>query len=64
MPQIGSDDNKHSVPLRRSIYKTSDGGKGSKPRVDIHSKQYRDNWDSIFGKSNRLGGKKNAKKKK
>ena len=63
MPQIGSDDNKNSVPLRRSIYKTSDGGKGSKPRVDIHSKQYRDNWDSIFGKSNRLGGKKNAKKK-
>ncbi len=27
MPQIGSDDNKNSVPLRRSIYKTSDGGK-------------------------------------
>ena len=57
MPQIGSDDNKNSVTLRRSIYKTSDGGKGSKPRVDIHSKQYRDNWDAIFG------GKKNAKKK-
>jgi len=57
MPQIGLDDNKNSVPLRRSIYKTSDGGKGSKPRVDIHSKQYRDNWDTIFG------GKKNAKKK-
>ena len=59
MPQIGSDDNKNSVPLRRSIYKTSDGGKGSKPRVDIHSKQYRDNWDAIFGNK----GEKDAKKK-
>jgi len=58
MPQIGSDDNKNSVPLRRSIYKTSDGGKGSKPRVDIHSKQYRDNWDLIFNKGGKDANKK------
>ena len=32
------------------LYKPSDGGKGSAPRVNIHSKQYADNWDAIFGK--------------
>ena len=26
------------------------GGKGAAPRVNVHSKQYRDNWDAIFGK--------------
>jgi hypothetical protein len=26
------------------------GGKGSAPRVNIHSKQYQDNWEKIFGK--------------
>ncbi len=60
MAQIGSDDSKNSVPLRRSIYKTSDGGKGSKPRVNIHSKQYADNWDKIFGRKN--ADKKETKK--
>lgn len=44
------------------LYKPSDGGKGSAPRVNVHSQQYRDNWDAIFGKSNRLGGKKDANK--
>ncbi len=34
------------------LYKPSDGGKGSAPRVNIHSKQYRDNWDIIFGGNN------------
>jgi hypothetical protein len=62
MPQIGSDDNKNSVPLRRSIYKTSDGGKGSKPRVDIHSKQYRDNWDAIFNKGGKDANEKEDEK--
>ena len=38
------------------LYKPSDGGKGSAPRVNVHSQQYRDNWDAIFG------GKKNANK--
>ena len=60
MAQIGSDDSKNSVPLRRSIYKTSDGGKGSKPRVNIHSQQYSDNWDAIFGRKD--GGKEETKK--
>jgi|TARA_R110000796_G_scaffold16635_2_gene51854 hypothetical protein len=48
MAQIGNDEK--AVPLRRSMYKTSDGGKGSKPRIDTNSKHYRDNWDVIFGK--------------
>ena len=26
------------------------GGKGSTPRTDTNSKQYKDNWDTIFGK--------------
>ena len=26
------------------------GGKGSTPRTDTNSKQYQDNWDTIFGK--------------
>ena len=58
MPQIVTDDNKIAFPLRRSIYKTSDGGKGSKPRINIHSKQYQDNWEKIFGDKNK---KKNEK---
>ena len=40
------------------LYKPSDGGKGSAPRVNVHSKQYRDNWDAIFGKK----GDKDANK--
>ena len=27
------------------------GGKGSTPRTDTNSKQYQDNWDTIFGKN-------------
>ena len=34
------------------------GGKGAAPRVNIHSKQYADNWDAIFGKQ----GDKDANK--
>lgn len=29
------------------------GGKGSTPRVDTNSKQYRDNFDRIFGKKDK-----------
>lgn len=61
--QIGNDNPDGAVKFRERVYKPSwHGGKGSKPRVNIHSKQYRDNWDAIFGKSNRLGEKENAKK--
>lgn len=50
--QIGSDSPDGAVKFRERVYKPSwHGGKGSKPRIDIHSKQYRDNWDAIFGKS-------------
>lgn len=48
--QIGSDDTKNAVPLRRSIYKASDGGKGARPRPGVYSQQYKDNWEKIFGK--------------
>lgn len=27
---------------------TGEGGKGSTPRINTHSKQYQDNWDIIF----------------
>ena len=27
------------------------GGKGSTPRTNTHSKEYQDNWETIFGKS-------------
>ena len=41
------------------LYKPSDGGKGSAPRVNIHSKQYRDNWDLIFNKGGNDANKEN-----
>lgn len=44
------------------LYGPSDGGKGAAPRVNVHSQQYRDNWDLIFGKSKGLG-EKDAKSK-
>jgi len=57
--QIGNDEG-NQVVFRKSIYGKSDtwGGKGARPRVDVFSKQYQDNWDKIFKK-----GEKNAKKK-
>ena len=41
------------------LYKPSDGGKGSAPRVNIHSKTYRDNWDLIFNKGGKDANKEN-----
>tara|TARA_R100000734_G_C3203972_1_gene21713 strand:+ start:270 stop:455 length:186 start_codon:yes stop_codon:yes gene_type:complete len=60
MPQIGNDENKQVV-FRKSIYGKRDswGGKGARPRTNVFSKQYQDNWDLIFGKK----GDKNVKKK-
>jgi|TARA_R100000479_G_C6239394_1_gene148207 hypothetical protein len=58
--QIGTDDNKNAVPLRRSIYGKSDGGKGARPRPGVYSQQYKDNFDRIFGKKS---GVKNDKTK-
>jgi len=63
--QIGSDSPDGAVTFRERVYKPSwHGGKGSKPRIDVHSKQYRDNWDAIFGKSKGLDtkGEKDANK--
>ena len=54
--QIGSDEK--PMMFRKSIYGKSDGGKGARPRVNVFSKQYQDNWDKIFKK-----GKNNAKEK-
>ena len=55
--QIGNDEK--PMVFRKSIYGKSDGGKGSRPRTNVFSKQYQDNWDKIFKKK----GVNNAKKK-
>jgi len=62
MSQIGSDEK--PMTFRQSIYGKSDGGKGARPRVNTHSKQYGDNWDLIFGKSKGLGEKDDKNKNK
>ena len=65
MPQLGSNEKPVLMSSKKNkgrLYKPSDGGKGSAPRVNIHSKTYRDNWDLIFGKSNGLTGGTDAKK--
>jgi len=54
--QIGNDEGSQ-VTFRKSIYGKSDGGKGANPRPGVYTKQYRDNWDLIFGKSKRLDTK-------
>ena len=53
MAQLGSNEKPVLMSSKKNkgrLYKPSDGGKGSAPRVNIHSKQYADNWDAIFGK--------------
>ena len=48
MPQLGSNEKPVLMSSKKNkgrLYKPSDGGKGSAPRVNIHSKTYRDNWD-------------------
>ena len=54
--QVGNEEK--PFMFRKSIYGKSDGGKGARPRVNVFSKQYQDNWDRIFKKE-----KNNAKKK-
>ena len=56
--QIGNDEGSQ-VTFRKSIYGKSDGGKGARPRINIYSKQYQDNWDRIIKKGERDGSKKN-----
>ena len=55
MPQLGSDEKPVLMTNKKNkgrLYGPSwHGGKGAAPRVNVHSKQYRDNWDAIFGKS-------------
>ena len=62
MPQLGSDDKPVLMTNKKNkgrLYGPSwHGGKGAAPRVNVHSKQYRDNWDAIFNK----GGKDASKK--
>ena len=52
--QIGNDEG-NQVVFRKSIYGKSES-KGARPRVNVFSKQYQDNYDRIFKK-----GEKNAK---
>ena len=54
--QIGNDEG-NQVVFRKSIYGKSES-KGARPRVNVFSKQYQDNYDRIFKK-----GEKNAKEK-
>tara|TARA_R100001015_G_C4417907_1_gene19639 strand:- start:316 stop:480 length:165 start_codon:yes stop_codon:yes gene_type:complete len=54
MPQINSEEQ----PIK---FKTGTiTGKGSKPRPGIYTKEYRDNFDKIFGENN---AKKSKEKK-
>jgi hypothetical protein len=62
MPQLGSNEKPVLMSSKKNkgrLYKPSDGGKGSAPRVNIHSKQYRDNWDLIFNKGGKDANKEN-----
>lgn len=36
-----------SISMKKSNWH---GGKGSTPRTNTHSKEYQDNWETIFGK--------------
>jgi hypothetical protein len=69
MPQLGSNEKPVLMSSKKNkgrVYGPSwHGGKGAAPRVNIHSKQYADNWDAIFGKSKGLDtkGDKDANKK-
>ena len=62
MSQIGSNEKPVLMSSKKNkgrLYGPSwHGGKGAAPRVNVHSKQYRDNWDLIFGKK----GENNANK--
>ena len=53
--QVGNEEK--PFMFRKSIYGKSDS-KGARPRVNVFSKQYQDNYDKIFKKR-----EKNAKKK-
>jgi len=46
--QVGSDEK--PMTFRSPIYKNTHGCKGANPRPGVYTKQYRDNWDVIFGK--------------
>ena len=46
--QVGSDEK--PMTFRSPIYKNTHGSKGANPRPGVYTKQYRDNWDKIFGK--------------
>jgi len=46
--QIGSDEK--PMTFKSPIYKKTHGAKGANPRPGVYTKQYRDNWDVIFGK--------------
>ena len=63
MPQLGSNEKPVLMSTKKNkgrLYTPSDGGKGSAPRVNIHSKQYRDNWDLIFNKGGKDANKEES----
>ena len=53
MTQIGNEDKPVLLSSKKNkgrLYSKSDGGKGAAPRINVHSQQYRDNFDKIFRK--------------
>jgi hypothetical protein len=64
MAQLGSNEKPVLMSSKKNkgrLYKPSDGGKGSAPRVNVHSQTYRDNWDLIFNKGGNDGDKENER---
>jgi len=50
--QLGSNDKPVLMTNKKNkgrLFGPSDGGKGAAPRFNTNTKQYRDNWDAIFG---------------
>ena len=45
--QIGTDEKPYT--FKSPIYKNTHGSKGANPRPGFYSKQYKDNWEKIFG---------------
>jgi len=55
--QIGSEEKPFT--FKSPIYKKTDGCKGANPRPGFYTKDYRDNWDRIFGNKDKAEEKKN-----
>ena len=59
--QIGSDEK--PITFTSPIYKNTHGSKGANPRPGFYTKDYRDNWEKIFGNKDKAEEKKNENDK-